>query len=171
MEKVLKNLDENQKGSSTNHQKIFIFLNILAYYMVGSMAVTALSLIATVVIVNVFYHDPTRRVPDWLRKSVLDVLARATCFTSGRKSNQTEVHVKEIPENVSVSQGKEEMGAYKDQDIKPQHVAYPKSRERQIEEYKIEWQRVSKIIDRFCLLITCFAAFVLFIFLVIAINS
>ena len=100
--------------------------------MVGSMAVTALSLIATVVIVNVVYHDPSRRVPDWLRKSVLDVLARATCFTSGRKSNQTVVHVREIPENVSVSQGKEEMGAYKDQDIKPQHVAYPKSRERQI---------------------------------------
>ena len=73
-------------------------------------------------------------------------------------------------ENVSVTVGKDERVACKAHDKTPQHGAYPKSTERHIEEHKNEWQKVSKIIDRLCLLITCFAAVVLFIFLVIGIN-
>ena len=89
--------------------------------MVCSMTLTALSLVATVIILNVFYHDPSRRVPHWLRKSVLGVLARGTCFRPRAKSNQTVIHMKQIPENVSVTEAKEERGAGKDQDKTLQH--------------------------------------------------
>ena len=35
--------------------------------MVGSLSITALSLIVTVLVLNIFYHDPSKRIPALLR--------------------------------------------------------------------------------------------------------
>ena len=52
-----------------------------AYFMVASMGLTALSLLMTVYIVNIFHHNPHKEVPRWLKKYVLNILAKVTCFT------------------------------------------------------------------------------------------
>ena len=54
--------------STTEYTKNkFHLIYFAAYYMVGSLGITALSLIVTVLVLNIFYHDPSKWVPALLR--------------------------------------------------------------------------------------------------------
>ena len=63
-----------------------------AFYIVASMAITTMSLFMTVYIVNIFYHNPHKKVPGWLKNYVLVFVARITCFTP-RSQESTIFHV------------------------------------------------------------------------------
>ena len=68
-----------------------LFSYFVAYFMVVNMGITAVSLIATVVVLSIFYHDPSKPLPTWLRV-LLNCLASATCSTGGNKiAGTTEV--------------------------------------------------------------------------------
>ena len=146
---------------------IMVFFHT-AYYMVCSMALTAMSLVATVTILNIFYHNPNQRVPNWLRKCVLDIFAKVTCFTPHASSQTSTIQEKkDKSDNVSVvSMEEESKEKYKKEIGNNQEC----SAVAEITNNREDWQRVSKIIDRLCLFLNCFAAVVLFMVLIIGIN-
>ena len=45
------------------------------------MGLTAMSLLDTIYIVNVFHHSPRKEEPNWLKKYILNDVAKITCHT------------------------------------------------------------------------------------------
>ena len=56
--------------------------------MVASMGLTAMSLLTTIYIVSVFYHNPRKEVPNWLKKYILNGVAKTTCYTANENQEQ-----------------------------------------------------------------------------------
>ena len=47
-----------------------------------------MSLLTTIYIVNVFYHNPRKEVPNWLKKYILNGVAKTTCYTANENQEQ-----------------------------------------------------------------------------------
>ena len=76
-------------------------LTISAYYMVGSLAITALSLIVTVLVLNIFYHDPSKRISALLRVLVGDENKVEGAIQIEEKVTEKEAEMNNIEKNKS----------------------------------------------------------------------
>ncbi len=149
------------------------------------MAITATSLFCTVLILNIYYHNPKKPLPNWLRMITLNLLAKAMCF-----STQKGKTIQVLPTNGHVG-SLHEVRSIGDIDVKenlnlkcPTPLTVPsditqfvrnlsaKEEEKvHLEKNREDWQRVARIIDRLCLIITVIAVFSLILFLVIGIHT
>ena len=69
--------------------------------MVGSLAITALSLIVTVLVLNIFYHDPSKRIPALLRVLVGDENKVEGAIQVEEKVTEKEAEMNNIEKNKS----------------------------------------------------------------------
>ena len=146
--------------------------------MVVNMGITAVSLIVTVVVLSIFYHDPSKPLPTWLRVLTLNCLASATCSTGGNKIAGT-TEVKPIVGN-GLQQKADVQDQVKYESASP--LPYPlteyfsRMAEKEIDEQnyndnKADWEKTARVIDRFCFFMTLFAISVLILYLSIGINA
>ena len=150
------------------------------------MAITATSLFCTVMILNVYYHNPKKPLPNWLRFITMNLLAKAMCF-----STQKGKTIQILPTTNGLAGSLNEVRSITDVEVKenldlkcPSPVTVPADitrfvktlsakEEEQVylEKNREDWQRVARIIDRLCLVITVTAVFSLILFLVIGIHT
>ena len=144
------------------------------------MAMNVASLIATVVIVNLFYHDPTRRVPDLLHCLVLKGISTILRFPSGRRKIDTDpgirLQLEYATSNVSCDSTTttDKTTMMEAPSVTRMHGGWPEEKEDfegMVKKNKAEWARVSRILDRLCLLLTSIAILVLTLLLIIGIHS
>ena len=145
--------------------------------MVTSMILTGASLIATVIILNIFYHDPSKKVPDWAHCCVLDTLASVSCFKRKKRHRKTSL-VKIQPENVNdevAVNGKktEDNATIAQRVVSKENVLFEERESAQEikERNKREWARLARIIDRLCFLIAVIAVIGSNAFFIIALSS
>ena len=145
-----------------------------------SLALNVASLIATVVIVNLFYHDPTKRVPDWLNNIVLKGIATILRFPSGRRKIDTDpgiiLKLEYATSNVSCDSATttDKTKMMEGPLVTRMPGGWPEEKEDfegMVKKNKAEWARVSRILDRLCLLLIFIAIVVLTLLLIIGIHS
>ena len=142
------------------------------------MGITAISLIVTVVVLSIFYHDPNKPLPTWLRALTLNCLAPATCSSGDNKVAGT-TEVKPIVSN-GLQQKDDVNYQVKNESTSPLPYAlleyFSRMAEREIDEQsyndnKADWEKAARVIDRFCFFMTLFAISVLILYLSIGINA
>ena len=153
---------------------------LVAYYMVASMGITALSLIATVVVLSIFYHNPRQPVPGWLKILTFNGLVYITCFFPiKRQASTIQVYPQCNGKESRSEEGLKDKAAHECPKSRvplaiKEHLSRMAEEEAEndrSENYKEEWEKAANIIDRFCLFLTLFGTTVLIIFLFICINS
>ena len=146
--------------------------------MVVNMGITAVSLIVTVVVLSIFYHDPSKPLPTWFRALTFNCLAPVACFTGDNKIGGT-TEVKPIVGNAlqQKTDAKEQV-TYESASSLPYALMeyFSRMTEKEIDEQncndnKADWEKAARVIDRFCFFMTLFAISVLILYLSIGINA
>ena len=144
------------------------------------MALNVASLIATVVIVNLFYHDPTKRVPDWLHTLALKGVTTTLRFPSGRRKIDTDPGIKlQLEFSTSNISGDSAVTTDKTKMMEAPSVTriqggWPEEKEdfeAMVKKNKAEWARLARILDRLCLVLASIAIVILTILLILGIHS
>ena len=144
------------------------------------MTLNVASLIATVVIVNLFYHDPTKRVPDWLHNLVLKGIATTLRFPSGRRKIDMDPGIKLQLEFTTLNvSGDSAVTTDKTKMMEAPsgtrtHGGLPEEKEDfegLVKKNKAEWARVARILGKLCLVLTSIAIVILTILLILGIHS
>ena len=58
----------------------YLLTTISAWYVVAAMNMTGISLVLTIFVLSICHHSPSKPIPVWLDKLVLQVLARLLCM-------------------------------------------------------------------------------------------
>ena len=145
-----------------------IFLNISAIYLISVMAISMLSLFATVLVLTLHYHDPTAPVPSSIRKIFLPRYTVKDEPTENNKANNvtaedevvmSETEMKKLEENGNLSKAAAlQITLLYNMWKEMKTTNCKESRVR----YYDEWKVVAKRLDRVFLF--------LFLFLTILIN-
>lgn len=148
-------------------------------YIVSNMALTSLSLIGSVIVLNVYHHDSRRPVPGWIKKSLFSCFSRCLCMAQSGESPNGANEVP-WPQSANIGSPETENDLYicaqhgtrslKNNQVKSsgsevklpgEILAFIKNanqREMQNdinEENRGDWQRLAAVLDRLFFIITC----------------
>ena len=128
------------------------------------MALNGFGLAVSVAVLNIFYHDRTKPVPQWLHFLGFNILARIACFNKapgGGRIEDTHGIVK-VQEINGIDQGKDNTWSKQ-----------PQLEERATVEERNEkdWTRMARIIDRFCFIVAILMTVGLLLFLLVKLYA
>ena len=125
--------------------------------MVASLGLTALSLIASVVVLRLFFHDPSKPVPSSFRggnkvKGIISVKP---------KGKEEESHISlqsQTPLPSAITEYFRTMAVKEDENS-------------DVENNKADWENAARLVDTFCFYVMLVMTIALILFLIIGINS
>ncbi len=130
-----------------------------AWFIIATMAMTGMSLMLTIAILNIYHHDASKPVPAWLDKLVLRLLARVLCMHKSNKRMRHVDDVDEASENEIIPQDQKHP-LFPADVLKYIHLLMHKEKTKDVNgDNKNQWVQVGKVIDRFFLVSSFIAMF------------
>ncbi len=132
------------------------------------MALNGFGLAVSVSVLNIFYHDRSKAVPQWLHFLAFYVLARIACFSNAPRRGKIEDNITtDTHGTVKV----EKINGIDDEKTPTRKEHQLEEKESLQERNEKDWTRMARIIDRFCFFLALLMTVGLLLFLLLGLFS
>ena len=121
--------------------------HITAEFIVAGQVSTTIDLLLTIVIIGIFYKDPSAPIPRWLKYTTFELIKPVTFI---EETKFTKVSPKENEPKIKYDNDEKHSG---DEKRKNKHRKKIQQDDTRLNEHERQWQMVAKIWDRFLFIV------------------